>query len=457
MTQGQVHVYRGIVFLIAIVAALGFGWLVQQSPRMGPELAAEDTLARTVQRPARSDVVILAIDDATVAKYGPFKSWSRATLADGLRTVESGKPKTVVLDLALPERKGAGDRSLWKVIANNQNVVLGMGYDADRSTTAYTPDDVRSLLFLEKYAIADKLTLGPKTQAFPYYLFQPPVSDFTGSSRGVGVFVRETDPDGVIRDARMFYKSAVEYPQGTAPLHGDVPVSRLADGAPVVLPNLALVAAQRVFEVEKESARVVSGNIVAIAGPNPPVLAPVDEQGKMLIRYSGPAGHVLAYSFLDVVNGKVKPEFFTGRTVIVGATASNDPASDLRNTPVGPMYRVEITANALTTVLDRSYAGRFTPQAPGAMILVGLVSGLAMMFMIGWRVTLSAVGLLIGWLSLCWGMFAMGHTVLPILPGIVVILLTYVTAIALSHLVFRPVPLEAPPTYVPPPPGAVTT
>jgi len=72
-----------------------------------------------------------------------------------------------------------------------------MGYNAEQ--TKWTADDVRSLRFLEKFALADKVILSgaSATQRFEWSLFEPPVSDFTGSARGAGVFLRETDPDAV--------------------------------------------------------------------------------------------------------------------------------------------------------------------------------------------------------------------------------------------------------------------
>ena len=54
--------------------------------------------------------------------------------------------------------------------------------------------------------------------------------------------------------------------------------------------------------------------------------------------------------------GKVKPETSSpARVVLIGATAPDDAATSVAVTPVGPMPRVEVTANALSTILDRSY------------------------------------------------------------------------------------------------------
>lgn len=449
--------YRAIVFLAALAAALGFGLLALHAPEAGPELKAQDALARLAPRPARPDVVLVALDQNSVAQYGAVKSWPRSVLAAGLRRVESGKPTAVVFDLALTGRTHSGDEGLWRTMANSRNVLLGMAYDADRPQR-YTPDDIRSLVFLEKFALAGNLTLDSQLQEFPYYLFEPPVSDFTGSARGVGVFDRETDPDGVLRRARLVYRSTVQYPAATKPLRGKFPQSQLDDGKPVALTNLSLMAALSTFGVDKERVAVSSGNNVRVLGNlTPPVNIPVGLQSRMLIRYAVP-GSLPTYSFRDVVTGKVKPDTFAGKVVLIGATATDDAATSLAATPVGRLPRVEVTADALSTILDRSYVqvledSRY--RLLGVMIVVGLVTGLLLMLVSGGRAALVTVALLLAYLLVCWGFFASGHLLLPIWPALLAILTTFLVSLLLYFGPLRPKTLFPSSTYVPPPPDMV--
>ncbi len=449
--------YRAIVFLAAVLAALGFALMALRAPDAAPELKAQDALARLAPRPARPDVVIVALDAAGAAKYGPISKWPRSLLAAGLRRVEAGKPAAVVLDLALTDRTHAGDEALWRTMANRRNVLLGMAFDADRPQR-YTPDDIRSLVFLEKSALAGGLTLSAEMPEFSYPLFEPPVSDFTQSARGVGVFVRETDPDGVLRRSRLVYRSVVSYPASTRPLRGRFPQSQLDDGRPVALTGLPMSAALSVFGVEKDAVLVSAGRDVRIAGNlTPPVIIPVGGQGRMLIRFA-PPGAVPAVPFGDVVAGKVKPDFFAGKTVLIGATAPDDPATTLAPTPVGRMPRVEATANALDTILDRAYVrvvSRDRNLTLGVMILLGLVSGLVLMLVSGLRAALVAAALLLAYLILCYALFSAGHLLLPLLPGLLVVLTTFLVGLLLSLGPLRPRVVAAPPGYIPPPPGAV--
>ncbi|MCW3060913.1 MAG: serine/threonine protein kinase with Chase2 sensor [Capsulimonas sp.] len=450
--------YRAIVFLAAVFLAIAIGILTEHSQRAPIESKAEDAIVRMAPRAARADVVIVAMDDASVTKYGPIKSWPRSLLAQGLSKIESGGAKVAVVDLALDKRTQTGDSELWRTMANNRNVVLGMSYDANRPQT-YTPDDIRSLVFLEKYAIADKLTLDKRNQVFPYQMFEPPVSDFTGSSRGVGVFVRETEPDDVLRSARLFYRSTVTYPPATAAIRGKFPTSKLADGAPVALPNLSLVTALRIYDLDKDFVQVASGNTVKFIGSiNPPVAAPIDDQGRMMIRYYGPPGHYITYSFADLMSDKIKPEVFKGKVVFLGATAAGDPATDARATPFpGLMPRVEVTANAVSTFMDRSFFSRNEHRIVPILIMLGLVTGAALMFFSGVRSLVITLVLLVAWFALSYALYAFNHVMLPILPGVAAILAAYVISMLLFLGPMRPVALEAPPMYVPPPSDKVHT
>ncbi len=299
--------------------------------------------------------------------------------------------------------------------------------------------------------------LGPQTQTFGWQLFDPPVSDFTGSARGVGVFVRETDPDGILRNARLVYTSKVDY-AGLPPLSGKAPQSRLVDGAPVALPSLALVSALRVFGLDKDSVQVATNDTVRLAGNlTPAVNVPVDMQGQMRIRFAGTAAHYPVYSFADIASGKAKPRL-DGKTVLFGATAPGDPSTQMCQTPYGKMPRVFVTASALTTLLDRSYVdvvGVHKPQLLGVLLALGIVVGLCLMLVSGGRLVVLALVLTAAYLALAWALYAYGSVLLPLLPALFVILVTTLLALALGYGPFRPREIGVSPTYVPPPSDAM--
>jgi hypothetical protein len=78
-----------------------------------------------------------------------------------------------------------------------------------------------------------------------------------------------------------------------------------------------------------------------------------------------------------------------------------------------------------------------------------------MMFVSGLRAVITGLVMLVGYLVLSVLLFAYGLVMLPILPGAAVILLTLLVALALYAGPYKPLELEASPTYIPPPAEAV--
>lgn len=447
-------VYRVVLLLAALASALFAYALLARGPQPPSELLASDALTRLSTRPPRPDIVLVTLGSAEVNRYGPVARWPRPLLAQGLARVEKLGAKVVVFDLALTERR-AGDETLWRTMASRRNVVLGMGYEPARLAKA-TADDTRGLVFLERDAVADHLALGPQTQVFGWQLFDPPVSDFSGSARGVGVFVREADPDGVLRDVRLLYTSKVDY-TGLPPLSGTSPQSRLADGAPVALPSLALTASLRALGLDKDSVRFTTGDTVRLAGNlATPVNVPVDLQGRMRIRFGGRVPRYPLYSFDAIASGKAKPDL-SGKVVLLGTTAPGDPATQMCLTPWGRMPRLFVTASALGTLLDRSYVDvvpAHAPQLLGVLIAAGLAVGLCLMWVSGGRLALLALALAAAYLALAWALYAFGSALLPLLPVLFVLLATTLVGLLLGVGPLRRRIVGASPTYIPPPQDA---
>src|SRR3569833_2894557 len=176
----------------------------------------------------------------------------------------------------------------------------------------------------------------------------------------------------------------------------------------------------------------------------------------MNIRWAGPAGSFAHVSFVDVIDGKVDASVFKNRVVLIGSTATKDAATDARLTPFpGLMPRVEITAYAISTVLNRSYFGRYESRITGIMILIGLVVGLTLMFVSGIRTLVTGIVLMVAYGILCVVMAGYCGVMLPVLPAFAVILFTMIVAGLLYAGPFPPLELTSSPTYVPPDEEAV--
>jgi adenylate cyclase len=91
---------------------------------------------------------------------------------------------------------------------------------------------------------------------------------------------------------------------------------------------------------------------------------PTDETGRMLLNYLGPAKTFPHYSISDIIKGRLSPDTFKDKIVIVGATAIG--IYDLRVTPYSSVYPgVEIHATSIDNILH----GNFLHRSSGTSLL----------------------------------------------------------------------------------------
>lgn len=106
---------------------------------------------------------------------------------------------------------------------------------------------------------------------------------------------------------------------------------------------------------------------------------PTDETGRMLINYLGPAKTFPHYSISDIIKGRLNPETFKDKIVIIGATATG--IYDLRVTPFSTVYPgVEIHATVIDNILHENFLQRSAWTSfldVCALIIFGLVIGIA--------------------------------------------------------------------------------
>ncbi|MGC2527127.1 MAG: adenylate/guanylate cyclase domain-containing protein [Candidatus Acidiferrum sp.] len=106
-----------------------------------------------------------------------------------------------------------------------------------------------------------------------------------------------------------------------------------------------------------------------------------DYTGHMQINYRGPRGSYPYRSIADVVDEKVPPEFFRGKIVLVGASATG--IGDLRTTPYGGINYpgVEVHANVIDNMLNHGFLVRGANQALWdflAILFLGIPLGIWM-------------------------------------------------------------------------------
>ena len=93
---------------------------------------------------------------------------------------------------------------------------------------------------------------------------------------------------------------------------------------------------------------------------------------RALIDFRGPPGTIRTVSYADVLEGRVKPQAFRGKIVVVGATSATlQDVHQTSTTSASPMAGPEIQANAIWTALHDNPL----QPAPGWLALIAIVLG----------------------------------------------------------------------------------
>jgi signal transduction histidine kinase/CHASE2 domain-containing sensor protein len=350
MTDGSVKIRQvsHAVWIIAIIlvstmVAMAFCW---RAP--GLNFYARDRLMQARGPiPPPDDIVIVAIDEASIARFGRFP-WQRGLTARALDTISAAQPKAIGLDILYSEATTtADDTALADSIKRTGNsVVAAQLIEATDETGSAVARWLRPLPLIES------------------------------SAAGVGHVNVATEADGEAR----------ELPLRKSDDHGQ-PLWAMA------------VETIRVGEgVRPDTVRDVAGGVRLGTRTIPIALdvrtARFRRQGlngedtlngdRMAIDFVGPPGSFShqTYSFAEVLDGRVPPQSLRGKYVLVGATAATlgdhlatpfvhgDGAAGQQHGELMP--GVEVLANSMNTILR----ARFYREVPDwlAALLAALVA-----------------------------------------------------------------------------------
>ena len=333
-----------ITALILVAVASGLSGLfvngfLQQSQRQ-----ASDNLffkAREVSPEPSQHVVIVAVDDKSLIEmkqYGRFFYWPRSLHAEVVRKLAEGRARTIAFDV-LFDADGEGDDDLAAAIdeaAGRATFVL--------LATAGDP--------LTRYQFrADRL------QGFGELL--EPLPKFKEVASGLGMTNQDPDDDGTVRRAPMVFE---------------------VNGEPY--PSLELLAVARFLRRPQPWDGPIANGRIPLAGRE----IPIDAKGNIIINYAGgpyESSHSAfpVVSYVDVLRGRVSPETFRGKLVLVGMTGTGYADDYWTPTSVrGKMDGIEIHANAIDTILRGDFIRDVRPSATVGMIFVmGSVAAVALL------------------------------------------------------------------------------
>lgn len=262
-----------------------------------------DRLVQTHTRPARGDIIIVAIDDYSLAQLGRWP-WPRSIHADLIKRLNRAQPRAIGLDLILtepekPDATGArpGDTALAQAIGENRRTVLPITMESAGAG----------------------LGVGM------------PVPEFERAAVAVAHINLELDPDGVVRSVFLREgQNEVRWPQFALALS-----SLRKPGAIVGATSEPEIPGDRADPRGIPSAHSWQRDYL------------------MHIPYSGGSGHFKSVPFVSVLRGEVPDSFFSDKYVLIGATAAG--LADQYPTPMAgntSMSGIEIHANILASLLN---------------------------------------------------------------------------------------------------------
>ncbi len=290
------------------------------------------------------EIVLVAIDDTTAARYGPLPL-RRAVLAQGISRLASFGPKVLALDILLAESgQPKDDDALVKALASLPTAVLCAARRSD-------------------------------PQASHTWIL--PLPAFAGSHL-IGHVHVEPDSDGNVRS---------------------IPLEEVDGGKRFWALGLQAVRAARHDEapVEKPDSLELGSIHIPARAFSMPAVRPEETLARrlILINYAGPEGAYRRIPFSSLLDNTGRPEDFRGKIVFLGVTAQG--SGDRLFTPFSSgigMSGVEIHANVARTLLDQDFLIPLSePGEFAALILIGAACVLGIGTLRGIRL-FGALGLL---------------------------------------------------------------
>lgn len=327
-TGRQRRAWRGGWLPLAVLVAAVSVLLDLSGMLVRPNRLLQDALIRLqTQNVSQGDVVIVAIDDTSIAALGQWP-WSRTLYASAIDTISGAQPRAIGLDVLLLEPSGdaRADAALAASLRRSGKVALPMiMQNIDGRATATLP--------LPAFAQAAAL----------------------------GQAHLDVDSDGVAR--------AVYLREGQGERrwpHLALAMLGIARGEAPTLAPTAIAAPAAHLDAARDAVRSQA--------------LPWYRDDRNLIAFAGPPGHFPTVSYVDVLEGQVPPDVFRNRYVLIGAMAAG--LGDRYATPMSAqpelMAGVEVTANVLHGLLEQRAITPLPPWANGLLNALSVVAMLAL-------------------------------------------------------------------------------
>ena len=342
----------------AVAAALTLGMILlflTEIPLLEHlELKTYDLRLRTLPAARPSHVTIAAIDERSLAVLGRWP-WSRTVHARLAERLDAAGARVIAYDLFYPERETArADAQFARSMAATQKVLLGtlflFGRDEARHLAAGALEQAEKGIaphaIQTVHAGTGAAQVPPMQEPFGVIVSIPELQGAAAASGHLNVL---PDPDGVVRRVPLVVRYAGRY-----------------------YPSFDAQAARAYLGAGEFVLEVADYGLAALQIGSRQV--PLDEEGRLLVRYRGREGSFDTVSIADILEGRADPALLRGRVVLIGNTAKG--IGDLRVTPYGTLFPgVEVRANIIENLLEGEFLERpdwMSLVDIGALALIGL-------------------------------------------------------------------------------------
>ncbi|MDX2034357.1 MAG: CHASE2 domain-containing protein [Blastocatellia bacterium] len=326
----QIRYANRAVGVLAILLISAMGGMVASYRAPWLQLYVRDALMRARgTAPISDEIVIVAIDEASIARYGRFP-WARSVMARALDRLAEAKPRAIALDVLYSDPSAESeDEALAASIARAGRVV----------------------------AAAQLIETSGEQRA----TWLRPLPAIERAAAGIGHVNITTDRDGVARSLLLR-----QIDDASAPLWAmALEAVRVGEGAGAEIRELpeAVRVGARELPVSDDAGRPAMASEVRPPAQSGGSASEVIRAARMTIDYAGPAGAFASrtVSIADLLDGRVPAERFRDKYVLIGATVS--AMSDRLASPFvghetgdGNQHAtltpgVEILANSINTIL----------------------------------------------------------------------------------------------------------
>jgi class 3 adenylate cyclase/CHASE2 domain-containing sensor protein len=322
----------------------------------------------------RNDVVIFGFDEKSLVEIGRYP-WPRnvyAKFLDNINKDVKSRPTGVLIDVLFTEysESKVDDMLLVNALAKyRDNTVIDLFADTSSQIPNISPEIEDRLELIKPLGIELE-----DDQMQVVNVITPPIREIikSGVLIGPATALYGTNPrlaskEGADKTARRFalvVKIGDRYYPST--------VLRMA--------MLYYGVSATDLEIEMGTHVILKNATIPETGQKSDVIVPIDSQGAMFINFHGRPGTFQVRSFSDVVEGRVSSRYFSDKLLLIGVYAEG--LQDIHNTAYGPMFCIEMMANAVTQLLNREFIS-FTND--WVTILLIIVFGLLISYIVGRR------------------------------------------------------------------------